>query len=163
MTSTIAKNRGFTLLEVLISVVVLSIGLLGIAGLQAFGQQNNHSAYLRTQATALAYDMIDRMRANKVGVAGGNYNAVDTTTTTYANPGCASGTTCSAALMAQYDAYDWQTSLASQLPSGNGQVVGAGSGSVFTITVMWNDDRNAAGGLICGAGTLKCFTMSSQL
>ena len=66
--SSMTKSRGFTLLEILIAVGVLSIGLLGIAGLQALGQRSNHSAYLRSQATALAYDMIDRMRANKAGV-----------------------------------------------------------------------------------------------
>jgi len=166
MKNVIAKCRGFTLLEVLIAVVVLSIGLLGIASLQAFGQRNNHSAYLRSQATALAYDMIDRMRANNAGVTGNDYNAIDTTATTYTDPGCAGGTICSPAQMAQYDMYDWQQKLkdpTSGLPSGNGTVVGAGAGSVFTVTVMWNDDRNAAPGLACGTNNLKCFTVSSQL
>ena len=148
------KSRGFTLLEVLIAVVVLSIGLLGIASLQAVGQRSNHSAYLRSQATALAYDMIDRMRANMVGVQGGSYNAIDTTAGSYTDPGCASGTTCSAAQMAQYDMYDWQQELSTQLPSGNGTVAGTGAGSVFTVTVMWDDDRN---------GTLKSFTVSSKI
>src|SRR3569832_663794 len=80
------RQRGFTKLEVLISVVELSIGLLGIAGLQATGQRNNHSAYQRSQATALAYDMIDRMRANQAGVTSGAYNAINTTTNTYTKP-----------------------------------------------------------------------------
>jgi type IV pilus assembly protein PilV len=156
------NNGGFTLLEILIAVVVLSIGLLGIAGLQALGQQSNHSAYLRSQATALAYDMIDRMRANSAGVASGNYNAIDTTANTYTDPGCASSS-CSASQMAQYDMYDWQQELATQLPTGNGTVTGAGTGSVFSVTVMWDDDRNASASLVCGAGTLKCFAVSSRL
>ncbi len=156
------KNRGFTLLEVLISVVVLSVGLLGIAGMQAFGQRSNHSAYLRSQATILAYDMIDRMRANNVGVLNGDYNAVNTTTATYSNPGCDTGT-CSSSQMSQYDMYDWQRTLAAELPRGNGQVAGGGAGTVFTVTVMWDDDRNGSASLVCGTGTLKCFTVSSRL
>jgi type IV pilus assembly protein PilV len=156
------KSRGFTLLEILIAVVVLSIGLLGIAGLQALGQRSNHSAYLRSQATALAYEMIDRMRANKAGIQGGDYNAVDTTANTYTNPGCDSST-CNSLQMAQYDMYDWQQELANQLPSGNGTVKGAGTGSDFTVTVMWDDDRNGSTSLVCGAGTLKCFAVTSKL
>ena len=162
MRSSITKNRGFTLLEILIAVVVLSIGLLGIASLQALGQQSNHSAYLRSQATALAYDMIDRMRANNAGVKSGNYDSIDTTANTYTDPGCASST-CSSSQMAQYDMFDWQQELAAQLPTGNGTVAGAGSGSVFTVTVMWDDDRNGSASLVCGAGTLKCFSVSSKL
>jgi type IV pilus assembly protein PilV len=162
MLNSITKNRGFTLLEVLIAVVVLSIGLLGIAGLQSFGQKSNHSSYLRSQATALANDMLDRMRANNAGVQGGNYNTVDTTANTYTDPGCASAT-CSSSAMAQYDKYDWQQELAAQLPTGNGTVTGAGGGSVFTVTVMWDDDRNGSANLVCGTGTLKCFSVSSKL
>lgn len=156
------KSRGFTLLEVLIAIVVLSIGMLGIASLQAYGQRSNHSAYLRSQATALAYDMIDRMRANMAGVQNGNYNAVDTTAGTYSNPGCDTAT-CSSSQMAQYDMYDWQQELATQLPVGNGTVTGAGAGSVFTVTVMWDDERNGSGSLTCGSGSLKCFSVSSRL
>ena len=162
MRNCVIKNRGFTLLEILIAVVVLSIGLLGIAGLQALGQQSNHSAYLRSQATALAYDMIDRMRANNAGVKSGDYDAIDTTSNTYTDPGCSSST-CSSLQMAQYDMYDWQQELSTQLPTGNGTVAGAGSGSVFTVTVMWDDDRNGSASLVCGAGTLKCFAVSSRL
>jgi type IV pilus assembly protein PilV len=162
MRTSLTHNHGFTLLEVLIAVVVLSIGLLGIAGLQAVGQQSNHSAYLRSQATVLAYDMIDRMRANQAAVANGDYDSIDTTANNYADPGCA-GAGCSSSQMAQYDMYDWQQELSTQLPTGNGKVVGAGSGSIFTVTVMWDDDRNGSANLVCGNGTLKCFAVSSRL
>ena len=57
-------HSGFTLIEVLISMLILAVGLLGLAGLQATGLRNNLSAYNRSQATQLAYDMADRMRAN---------------------------------------------------------------------------------------------------
>jgi type IV pilus assembly protein PilV len=58
------NQRGFTLTEVLIAVLVLAVGLLGLAGLQLAGMKSNHSAYLRSQATIVAYDLLDRMRAD---------------------------------------------------------------------------------------------------
>ena len=57
-------NSGFTLIEVLIAMLVLAVGLLGLAGMQATGIRNNLSAYNRSLATQLAYDMADRMRSN---------------------------------------------------------------------------------------------------
>ncbi|HZE18056.1 MAG TPA: type IV pilus modification protein PilV, partial [Mycobacterium sp.] len=71
------QQAGVGLMEVLITVLVLSIGLLGLAGLQATGLRNNHGSLLRTQATMLAADMADRIRANPAGLA--NYNGIDST------------------------------------------------------------------------------------
>lgn len=65
-------HGGFTLIEVLVAMLILSIGLLGMAGLQSLSFKMNQSAHLSSQATFLSYDMIDRMRANrKVAFAGG--------------------------------------------------------------------------------------------
>ncbi|HLE93281.1 MAG TPA: type IV pilus modification protein PilV, partial [Sulfuricaulis sp.] len=58
------QHRGFSLIEVLVALLVLSIGLLGLAALQTTSLQYNTGSYFRTQATFLAYDIIDRMRAN---------------------------------------------------------------------------------------------------
>ena len=68
-------SGGFTLLEVLIALLVLSVGLLGIAGLQLTSLRSNHSAYLRSQATILGYDILDRIRANRAQAQAGGYNA----------------------------------------------------------------------------------------
>ncbi|MDE1962228.1 MAG: type IV pilus modification protein PilV, partial [Xanthomonadaceae bacterium] len=59
-----SPSHGFTLLEVLIALLIFSLGVLGMAGLLAVSVRTNHSAYLRTQATFLAQSMADRMRAN---------------------------------------------------------------------------------------------------
>ena len=110
-------NNGFTLLEVLIALVVFSLGLLGVAGLLVVSVQTNHSAYLRTQATFLAQSMADRMHANNLGVWAGAYNVT-------AAPGSASGclssatlATCSAAQIATRDVTIWSNQLASFLPN----------------------------------------------
>ena len=65
--STRPRSRGFTLLEVLIALVVLSIGLLGIAALQGVGLRSSHGAQLTSQASVLAYDLADRIRTNPDG------------------------------------------------------------------------------------------------
>jgi type IV pilus assembly protein PilV len=65
--------RGFTLLEMLVALLVLSFGLLGMAGLQATGLRNNSNAYHRTQASVIALDIIERMRANRAAAAKGDY------------------------------------------------------------------------------------------
>ena len=62
------KNTGFTLIEVLIAMLVLAVGLLGLAALQASSLRNAQSAYNRSLATELAYDLADRMRANIPGI-----------------------------------------------------------------------------------------------
>jgi type IV pilus assembly protein PilV len=125
---------GFSLVEVLIAIVVLSVGLLGLAGLQATGLRNNHSAYLRSIATLQAYDMADRMRANIQGVQAGAYDSISGTPTA---PDCS--VSCAPSVIATLDNSQWNTSNASLLPSGTGTVTGAGLGSIFTITVTWTD------------------------
>lgn len=153
--------RGFTLLEVMIALVIFSIGLLGLAGLQARGLQSNTMAQYRTTAMILAYDMADRIRANPAGVAAGNYNSLDN-----ANPaaGDCINNTCSAAQMAAYDYYEWQQSANNALPSGHGTVTGA-PGSPFTVTVMWDEDRTGVTGTGCSgnpAVDLKCYRMTFE-
>ncbi|MFL6713216.1 MAG: type IV pilus modification protein PilV, partial [Sulfurifustis sp.] len=70
-----SASQGFTLVEVLVTLVVLSIGLLGLAMLQLESLKHNTDAYFRTQATMLAYEIIDRMRANVDAARGGSYVA----------------------------------------------------------------------------------------
>jgi len=166
-TTLINKQEGFTIIEVLIAILVVSIGLLGMAGLQTAGIQQSHKSYMKTQASMLAYDMTDRMRANLEGVRAGSYDAVDSSTSPVTSaPNCDSNSTCNASQMAQYDIYHWTNksakgSIAELLPSGVGTVSNDGNG-VFTISVMWDEDRKGVTGTGCGKGMnpendLKCF------
>jgi type IV pilus assembly protein PilV len=144
------KNSGFTLIEVLIAALVLAVGLLGLAGLQATSIKNNLSAYNRSQVTQLAYDMTDRMRANKnesldpaTGniIAASTYLTMDpTTATTQAN--CATTTGCTAAQMAQNDLFQWNAALTGVLNGGTGTITAVAATRVFTITINWDDNRD---------------------
>ncbi len=131
----IKHQSGFTLLEVLITVVVLSIGLLGIAGLQLVGLRFANNANLRYQAVLQANDMADRMRANQQGVSAGSYNNISGTGS---DPGCITSG-CSPAQMAATDAFQWNTANAQVLPAGTGTVTGNGANSVFTVTINWTE------------------------
>jgi type IV pilus assembly protein PilV len=84
----IVPSRGFTLLEVLIALLIFSLGMLGLAGLMVVSVKTNNSAYLRTQASFLAQSMADRMRANisKVNDYNGDYPATATTPCTSCDP-----------------------------------------------------------------------------
>jgi type IV pilus assembly protein PilV len=154
------------MIEVLVSLVVLSVGLLGLAGLQTTQLQVNQSAYYRSQITILASDLMDRMRANKQGVANGAYDSlIDGSNDDLEDPDCLTNG-CTANQMAQQDAYDWNQQIATLLPGGNAVVTRSGSTTVFTITVMWDDDKSGATGTDCSGDPsvdLSCFVMQSQL
>lgn len=152
------KQQGFSLLEVLISVVVLAIGLLGIASLQISAIRYNHSAQLRSVAVAQAESMLDRMRANYVGVKAGVYNSLSGIPTL---PTC---TTCTASESALRDLNQWNTANARLLPSGQGTVTR--NGNHFIVTVRWDNNRTGAGGLNCSGNEkvdLTCLRMEVRL
>lgn len=113
------RQSGFTLLEILVAIVVLSIGLLGLAGLQAVSLNNNQIAYYRSIASQQAYDMADRMRANVAGVRAGRYNSL--TATPPADPGCITAG-CTVDEMATTDHLQWLTHNSVLLPNGSGTV-----------------------------------------
>lgn len=125
------RQSGITLIEVLVAVVVLSIGLLGVAGLQASGMRVSSSSYYRAQAAQAAYDIADRMLASQGQARAGSYlrtlGAADPTGTT----------------MADQDMLDW-LAVVRRLPSGDGAIAVDNTGLIFTITVQW-DDRRAVG------------------
>jgi len=130
------KQSGFTLLEILVAMLVMAIGLLGLAGLMTSSMRNNLSASHRTQATWMAYDIIDRMRANRaLAVTGGYATAMGT------------AATCSTAFPAGtvpvQDIAAWKNQLACSLPAGNGSITLAGTRA--TILIQWNDTRGNQG------------------
>lgn len=131
------KHDGFSLIEVLVALFVLSIGLLGLAALQTTGLRFNHQSYQRTQAVMLSYDIIDRIRANPVGLQAGVYDSVP--------PGPPGGypdctaATCTPTDMANYDVGTWKTALLAQLgTSADAQI--STVGEIRTITITWTEN-----------------------
>jgi type IV pilus assembly protein PilV len=138
-------ESGFTLLEVLVALLVMSIGLLGIGKMMMLSARANDSAYMRSQATALAYTMLDAMRANRSTAISQGY---DTAQVVPAQLACATAAPgCTAAQVAQNDTFLWNQALATALPNGVGTVVTATAPDVVTtannvtatITVTWSD------------------------
>ena len=155
------RQRGFTLLEVLIALLVLSIGLLGLAGLQTIGLRSNQMANMRTTATTLVYDIIDRMRANPQGVIDGDYK-IDTATTPSSPPDCRSSA-CDTSELASFDLGEWKNAIV-RLPGGTGEITQvAGTPPVNTITVRWNESRDpTVTGTTCPPASdtdLKCVRL----
>ncbi|WP_045857941.1 type IV pilus modification protein PilV [Teredinibacter purpureus] len=142
------KQCGFSMVEILISFIVLAAGLLGIASIQKKGVDNNHAAYLRTQAVSLAQDMTSRVRSNTAGFEAGNYNRPNSSY----NANCL-GAGCTAAQMASHDSFEWSSELALVLPIGEGIVcvdsspddgdnlaspACDGAGSELVIKIWWD-------------------------
>lgn len=124
-------RAGFTLLEILVTLIVVTIGLLGLAGLQMTGLRHNHDAYIRSQAALQAYDIADRMQANlvKAKELGNPYDSRGTATYTYSTIGTAdatcenaTGSGCSTTALAANDMFRWKQALRALLPSGIGIV-----------------------------------------
>lgn len=162
------KQRGMTLIEILVTMVILSIGLLGLASLMLEGLQSNQSAYLRTQASIYAYDMADRIRINTsqsatpaaASAVASAYNNFSTDSMP-ALPGC-STTGCTQNQLAQLDMAEWAQQIngsgsgeIAMLPGGVGtiELASTPTGNIFTIKVTWQEDQwndateqNVAGG-----------------
>ena len=142
-----SRANGFTLIEVLVSLVVLSIGLLGTAKLMLFSSRSNDSAYLRSQATGLAYAILDNMRANRQAAIASGYDTPANVAAAAANPGfsCVGVGTCSPPQVALYDVYQWKLRLdagsGGALPTGTGAVITttAGAQTTVVIAVTWDD------------------------
>lgn len=128
------QQRGFSLVEVLIALIIMSVGMLGIAGLYVHSMQAGRTSMFRHHAVTLAGDIADRIRANPraAGVyAGGpaNNNCVD------------GGVDCAPDEMAQNDIFVWQQQAQDTLPSGQVFIV-FDNGPIpptYEITVQWNE------------------------
>ncbi len=165
---------GFTLLEVMISLVVLAIGVMGILGLQTSTYKQLQSAQNFSKAALLAGDMADRMLANQDQVLAGAYT--HDSPTTKPSPDCGSAA-CTSVELAAYDVWHWQAQLLGEevvpldededesetrkvpgsLPAASGEVLintvqyPTVSESEYIIIVRWDDDLDGDTGKVCTA------------
>ena len=159
------RQYGFTLLEVLIALLILSIGLLGLAALQTTGLRSNQMASMRTLATEAAYNITDSMRSNPVEVTSGKYVIALTDAPASAKNG--SG-------RALADLTAWRN-LVHRLPGGASEITQCDTGSpppaiptatcdglTHIITVYWDENRTGADGTNCPPKTdadLRCYRL----
>ena len=138
-------STGVTLLEMMVALLILSIGLLGVATLQARGQQFNQVAYFRTQATFLAYDLMERIRVNPTdssGTAGTYVSTLDSNNCpTDVNEDFCDGNAkdCDKDALVKYDKVQWCKHLANTLPGGNATIAWNSDDSTYTITIQWQN------------------------
>jgi len=152
-----SKRSGFTLIEVLISIVILGIALLGLAALQIRAMAAGSSTKNRLIATQEAYEMVDRIRANQTGFTNSKYDHG----VAASFPGCLAypGTGCDSTALAGNDLFTWNAELAANLPSGQGVVCitstpAAGTNAVangcdgvgtqYVVKIWWLDDKSAS-------------------
>lgn len=146
------ENRqcGVGMIEILVTVLLLSIGFLAAAQMQVQGMRFSQSAYMQSQAYFMIADMMDRMRGNKTGAEDGFYDNQSTSSSAN-NPNC-STQFCDDQQLAQQDLFDWsaqlhpllgQANFVPLLPSSDSvpavaEIIPQGNG-VFTIQVTWNE------------------------
>lgn len=122
-------QRGASLLEVLIALLVITIGLLGVAAGLIYSVKNTHSAYVRSQANTLAYDLLEIMRAYRSDALAGEFD--DT---------CSGSVACQAR-------QDWDAQVANVLPSSPGVAVATSVSRLadeqVSISLTWSDARAA--------------------
>jgi type IV pilus assembly protein PilV len=148
---TIGSRRlqaGVGLIEVLVAVLILALGLLGMAGLQANALKTNQSAYARSQAVMLSYYMLDAMRADRLAAISQQYNTGAAGGGGVIEPAC-SAAVFNAPTLLDNNRADWLTSLKTTLGDADttcGAIFcGAGAANECIIQITWDDSR--AGGM----------------
>jgi len=161
------SQAGFSLIEIIITVFILSIGILGVMGMQTQTMKASNDNYYRSQASILAQDIIGRMRVN----------ISDAYTWDGSDPGSANDcvgaiNTCNATQMAAFDIAQWNQHLnASNLPNVAAEIdrTGAtnnGSNNIYTISIYWNERGNTATGKDCDpqdADDMSCLRITAVI
>ena len=129
------------MLELLVALLVTSVGVLGVVGLATLNAQHRRSAAAHAEAVMLAQDMIERIRANPAGLQAGSYAAGD-----LGSPDCRAGD-CAAAEMAAFDLAEWRCALGETATEGRcrgplnatGAVAVDAAAGAVRITIQWRD------------------------
>jgi len=157
------RQAGFSMIEVLISLVLIAVAMFGHAGLQLNAMKFAKGGATRMQAVFLSNELAERMEANKAGSLAGNYVVASVTSTpSTAGADCMAGP-CDAATLASYDLSEWTNRVATALPSSSWQItVAPGNPSTYTILVNWENRRvNAGTTTYAAAGTTEALSLTS--
>ena len=155
-----SSQRGFSMIEVLVTMLIVSLALLGTAGLQAYSMRLNQGGQFRTQAVFLAADLAERIEANRAAAVNlGAYVVAPSNAAVLPSTACLAGQPpCNAAALAAFDLSQWQNAVAASLPQASWSVAQtvAGNPSTYTITISWADRR--ADTSYSAAGTGETFS-----
>jgi type IV pilus assembly protein PilV len=146
------RQAGFTLLEILVSLLVIAVGVLGTAGLQALALKMNQGGSLRSEAVVIGMDFVERVEANNAATITGKY-APGTLPTSYTND-CAA-VYCSTDDLATYDLVQFQTRLQNELPNATVAITVAGTGPyTYTVQINWVERISKGKGTSASGGTV---------
>ena len=130
------SSAGFSLVEAMVSLIVISVGMIGIAALYGQGLSAGRTALSRTIAVNLASTMAENIRVNRLGQAAYAGAGADNN----CDPSAGGGVDCTPAQMAAHDVFLWNADVAAQLPNGVGAVTFVdGTPPNYTITVTWDE------------------------
>lgn len=141
------SQQGFSMIEILITLVIIATALLGTAGLQLYAMKVGKNSEFRTQAVFLASDLAERMEANKPAAITGDYAASSVSAASSASD-CAVNA-CDAASLAQYDLSQWETAVVNMLPGASWNVTPTLTNTPPTVTatyqiqISWTDRDSA--------------------
>lgn len=152
--ATLKQSKGVGLIEVLITMLILSTTLITLAALQTRSLQYNHGAYLGSQANILAADILDRIRANKKSPA----HAVQIASYNVSPAVFVAGVVPTSSL-ADADIYIWRQNIELYMPGGTGGVSCDNSTMICTITITWNEVNNG----LTSRGNLVSFAYTTRL
>lgn len=163
------QQTGVSLLEVLVSIVIASIGLLALAGINASSVRYTKLSQYRATAGYLASDIAERMRANLPGVRDGNYSYQVVWTTQYgATPSLPTelcnqtSSSCSAADLAALDLAQWRQVVRSALPKGSVFLKPDVTALAADTWIVWEDPALATTDELTSSGTTECPTALSR-
>lgn len=159
-----AVQQGFSMIEVLVTMLFISVALLGTAGLQAYAMKVSQGGQFRTQAVFLAADLAERMEANLRGAVAGNYVLANGSAPGALSTACYT-VACSPADLATYDLSQWRNAIAAVLPQSSWTVAQTTTGnpSVYTITISWVDRRTDTSYESAGTGENFFYTATRTI
>lgn len=174
-----SAQKGFSLIEVMVTVFVMAIGIMGVVGMQAVGISESNNLYFRTVADFHMNDIVDRMKANSREArkgTGSNYHNLESTGNFDPNLSCINSV-CDESNMALFDGRIWSEGITtSSLPDAEGivqfvQEITSTSGTVigaeYQVFIYWDEEKkNGSKGEDCQngiSGDKSCLTLTVQI
>jgi type IV pilus assembly protein PilV len=122
------RQHGSSMIEVLVTMIIIALGLLGQASLVALSSKSNNAAFARSQATLLSYDIIERLRLNRAAAVNGDF------TTDFATE----SSDYDGSEIYEKELHNWKANVEQALPSGQAKIDVTGVGGV-TISIQWSE------------------------